>query len=174
MSAERHMPAAGPSQDGQALSGGSETRAAVQRGSYMSPAEAAVLDALLPTELTPDMRTVATCLYEALVLHDARAGCRAPVGDWLAQLQGWARQACMQLQHLAEQLGGRATYLAKGVAVHLSARDREMCGRFRGNNYRELAAAYGLTEMRVRQIVDAWQRERFARRQGRLDLDGED
>ena len=37
----------------------------------------------------------------------------------------------------------------------------------------ELAREYGLTEMRVRQIVDTWQRECFARRQGRLPgLDG--
>ena len=64
-------------------------------------------------------------------------------------------------------------YLAKGVAMHLSARDRELCAKFRGNNYRELAREYGLTEMRVRQIVDTWQRECFARRQGRLPgLDG--
>ncbi len=137
----------------------------MQRTRHMSSAEAAVLDERLPAGLTPDMRLVATCLYEALVLEDERAGCAAPSGDWLAKLQEWAGQACMQLQHLADQIGGRATYLAKGVAVHLSARDREMCGRFRGNNYRQLATDYGLTEMRVRQIVDAWQRERFERQQ---------
>ncbi|MFV0678967.1 Mor transcription activator family protein [Ottowia sp.] len=135
---------------------------------WMTEAEAAVLEAALPDGLTADMRDVARCLYEPLVLADARCGAKAPTGAWLRQLQAWAAQACMQLQYLAEQMGGRATYLAKGIAVHLSARDREMCGKFRGDNYRQLAAEYGLTEMRVRQIVDAWQRARFAQRQGQL------
>ena len=52
--------------------------------------------------------------------------------------------------------------------IVLSARDREMCARFRGNNYFALAREYGLTEMRVRQIVGAWQQEQFLRRQGQL------
>ena len=42
-----------------------------------------------------------------------------------------------------------------------------MCRKFRGD-YRVLALEFGLTEMRVRQIVDAWQREQYAQRQGRL------
>ena len=43
-----------------------------------------------------------------------------------------------------------------------------MCAKFRGNNYFALAREYGLTEMRVRQIVGAWQQEQFLRRQGQL------
>ena len=135
---------------------------------FMSAAEAAVLDDLLPPGLTPDMRDVALCLYEALVLQDDRAGQKQPEHSWSRQLLAWAQQVLMQLQHLAEQKGGRALYLAKGVAMHLSTRDRELCGKFRGDNYRALAREYDLTEMRVRQIVDAWQRECFAQRQGRL------
>ena len=66
---------------------------------------------------------------------------------------------------------GAPLYLAKGVAVHLSARDRRMCVEFRGD-YRVLAKKYGLTEMRVRQIVDAWQREKYlARQRGLPGLD---
>lgn len=137
---------------------------------YMSAPEAEVLDAMLPPGLTADMRDMALCLFEAMVLADARAGSQQLAAEWAAQLTAWARTACMQLQHLAEQKGGRAIYLAKGVAVHLSARDEEMCEQFRGNNYRELATQYGLTEMRVRQIIDAWQRARFAQRQGTLDI----
>lgn len=135
---------------------------------FMSASEAAVLDGMLPPGLTPDMRDVALCLFEALVLQDARAGQKHLVGSWAEQLAAWAQQVLMQLQHLAEQKGGRALYLAKGVAMYLSARDRELCAKFRGDNYRALAREYGLTEMRVRQIVDTWQRECFARRQGRL------
>ena len=58
--------------------------------------------------------------------------------------------------------------------MYFSARDEQMCRKFRGD-YRVLALEFGLTEMRVRQIVDAWQREQYAQRQGRLlGLDPED
>ena len=135
---------------------------------YMSAAEVNVLDGMLPPGLTPDMRDVALCLYEALVLEDDRAGQNNPLPVWAEQLAAWARQVLLQLQHLAEQKGGRALYLAKGVAVYLSARDREICAKFRGNNYRELAQEHNLTEMRVRQIVDTFQRDDFLKRQSSL------
>jgi len=131
---------------------------------YVSEAELHVLESQLPEGLTPDMHDVALCLFEALVLADERCGRDQVDGDWLVQLQVWATQALMQLQHLATQKGGVAVYLAKGVSVHLSARDRLMCAEFRGD-YKLLARKYGLTEMRVRQIVDAWQRARFLERQ---------
>ena len=139
----------------------------------LTEAEAAVLDMHLPAGLTEEMRDVAWCLFEAMALLDTRAGAQQPGPVWLGVLHAMARVATAQLQHLAQQKGGKAIYLAKGVAMHLSARDRELCAKFRGNNYRELAREYGLTEMRVRQIVDTWQRECFACRQGRLPgLDG--
>ena len=133
----------------------------------MTAAEAAVLDAQLPSGLTEEMRDVAFCLFEAMALTDARAGQARPDDIWLGVLSAMARVAVIQLQHLAEQKGGRAIYLAKGVAVHLSARDRKMCEEFRGD-YEVLADKYDLTPMRVRQIVGAWQAEQFRRRQGRL------
>lgn len=135
---------------------------------HLTAAEAAVLDAVLPPGLTEDMRDVALCLFEAAALDDPRAGQAQPAPEWLTALSQLARTALLQLQHLAREKGGRAIYLAKGLAVALSARDREMCGKFVGNNYRQLATEYDLTEMRVRQIVDAWQRERFALRQAKL------
>jgi Mor family transcriptional regulator len=46
-----------------------------------------------------------------------------------------------------------------------------MCAEFRGD-YQVLARKYNLTEMRVRQIVDSWQRAQFlARQQGLPGLD---
>jgi Mor transcription activator family len=134
---------------------------------HISAAELAVLEALLPTGLTPDMRDVAQCLFEPLVMSDERCGQVAPDPEWLTQLTAWAQQALMQLQHLATQKGGVAIYLAKGIAVHLSARDRKMCAEFRGE-YKALGRKYGITEMRCRQIVDAWQRSEFLSRQGSL------
>jgi len=129
----------------------------------ITQAELTVLEAMLPEGLTPDMRDVAVCLFEAPVLADPRCG-QFPAQDWGDQLQAWASLALMQLQHLANQKGGVVMYLAKGVTAHLSARDRKMCAEFRGD-YKLLARKYNLTEMRVRQIVDTWQRAQFLNRQ---------
>lgn len=130
----------------------------------ITQAELAVLEAMLPDGLTPDMRDVALCLFEAPVLADPRCGQPPTQSDWGDQLHAWASLAMMQLQHLADQKGGVVMYLAKGVTAHLSARDRKMCAEFRGD-YKLLARKYNLTEMRVRQIVDAWQRAQFLNRQ---------
>jgi Mor family transcriptional regulator len=134
---------------------------------HMTTAEAVVLDAYLPAGLTEEMRDVALCLFEAMVLTDPRAGQVQPDALWRQVLGYMARVAALQLQHLAEQKGGRAIYLAKGVAVHLSERDRRMCEQFRGD-YDVLAKRYDLTPMRVRQIVGSWQLEQYRRRQGQL------
>lgn len=134
---------------------------------FVSAAELAVLEALLPPGLTPDMRDVAQCLFEPLVMADARCGQTAPDPEWLAQLATWAQQALMQLQHLATQKGGVAIYLAKGMVAHLNARDRKMCAEFRGE-YKLLGRKYGITEMRCRQVVDAWQRAEYMSRQSGL------
>lgn len=126
----------------------------------VSAVELAVLEALLPEGLTPNMRDVAQFLFEALVLLDARCGQDPAQHGWREQLLHWAQMVCAQLQHLADNVGGEAIYMAKGITVHLSARDRRLCAEFRGD-YKVLARKYGLSEMRVRQIVDAWQRENY-------------
>lgn len=135
---------------------------------YMTTAELAVLESMLPEKMTDRMRDVAVCMFEALVLLDARAGQVAPGGDWLAQLQTWSAQVMAQMQHIANEVGGEAIYFAKGLAMHVSARDRELYAKFNGHNHRELAKAYNITETRVRQIIAAIERERFLQRQGNL------
>ena len=135
---------------------------------YMTAAELAVLEAMLPEKMTADMRDVAVCMFEALVLLDVRAGQAAPAGDWLAQLQTWSTQVMAQMQHIANEVGGTAIYFAKGLAMHVSTRDRELYAKFNGHNHRELAKLYDITETRVRQIIAAIERERFLQRQGNL------
>ena len=58
----------------------------------------AELDAQLPEKLTPDMRSVAVAMFEALVLLDERAGTAQPDGAWLEQLQRWASQVLAQIE----------------------------------------------------------------------------
>mgnify|MGYP002151237351 CR=1 FL=1 len=76
--------------------------------------------------------------------------------------------ACLLLLPQAGEARSNMHVGGRAEPVALTARDREMCARFRGNNYFALAREYGLTEMRVRQIVGAWQQEQFLRRQGQL------
>lgn len=140
---------------------------AMDKRKRLSAAEAAVLDQQLPVGLTEDMQDVAFCLFEAMATTDRRAGSQSPEGAWLDVLHSMARVAVIQLQHLAQEKGGRSVYLSKCAVFQLSARDREICAKFRGD-YVTLADEYGLTVMRVRQIVDDWQREWFLTRQGRL------
>lgn len=135
---------------------------------YMTAAELAVLESMLPEKMTADMRDVAVCMFEALVLLDVRCGQAAPGGDWLAQLQTWTTQVMAQMQHIANEVGGTAIYFAKGLAMHISTRDRELYAKFNGHNHRELAKAYTITETRVRQIIAAIERERFLARQNKL------
>ena len=124
-----------------------------------------MLELQLPAGLTDDMRDVAFCLYEAMAIVDCRAGNPRPGQAWLEVLRNMARVVVLQLQHLAQEKGGRTLYLSKCAVFQLSA--REMCRKFRGD-YVPLADEYGLTVMRVRQIVDAWQREQFLERQAQL------
>ncbi|HDR9585249.1 TPA: hypothetical protein QDC22_007517 [Burkholderia stabilis] len=86
---------------------------------------------------------------------------------------GLAELAIMQTERLSSDLGGHSFYMHKGASYRLTPRNRQMCAEFRGDNYAELADRYGLTEMRVRQIVDGWRREQFLARQGTLDLPSE-
>ncbi len=142
---------------------------------YISGSELAVFEADLPEKMTPAMRDVAVCMFEALVLMDERCGQAQPSGAWLAQLQTWALQVMAQMQHIANEVGGVPIYFAKGLAMHISARDRELYARFNGHNHRALARVYDITETRVRQIIAAIERERFLARQNTLPgFDDED
>lgn len=141
-------------------------------GGYLTEGEALVLTHALPVGMTEPMQELAYVLYEALVLQDPRAAQsqawrKAPQGEWLQMLTAMARTVCVQVTHAAQEIGGRQLYISRGVS-DLSERDRAICGEFNGRNHVQLAKKYDLTEMRVRQILEAFQREQFARRQGKL------
>ncbi len=141
-------------------------------GGYLTEGEAQVLARALPVGMTEPMQELAYVLYEALVLQDPRAarpeaGRKQPAGEWLQMLTAMARTVCVQVTHAAREIGGRQLYISRGVS-DLSERDRQICADFRGHNHAALAKKYDLTEMRVRQILEAYQKEEFARRQGKL------
>ncbi|NMG48253.1 transcriptional regulator [Azoarcus communis] len=66
-----------------------------------------------------------------------------------------AAEAAMSIaERVRKELGGGFHYIPKGRDYELSHRDRAIYGKFRGDNYQQLAREYDLTEMRIRQIVE--------------------
>lgn len=53
------------------------------------------------------------------------------------------------------QFGGTQLYIPRATVYRTTQRDAEMASKFTGNNYTELAHEYGLTESRVRAILNA-------------------
>ena len=55
---------------------------------------------------------------------------------------------------LVRLCGGQNIYIPKMESVIRASRDRTMMACFSGDNYKELARKYGLTERRIRKIID--------------------
>lgn len=77
--------------------------------------------------------------------------------------EGNAKQIAVECgEDVRAAWGGGHIYVPFGFAEKNRRRNAEIMARFTGNNYMELARRYGLTEMRIRQILSAMQRERRA------------
>lgn len=122
--------------------------------------EIAVLESVLDSAYPEMLREVAHHLYASLVRTE-------PLRTVLG-LEALAEIAFTQTERLSFEMGGSNFYMHKGTAYRLTSRDRAMCQKFNGKNYHQLARENNLSEMRVRQIIDAWQKEEFAKRQGGL------
>lgn len=127
----------------------------------------APLHAQLDPAYPENLRMVAEWLFVQLVEDEDATEVPVPV----ARLSALALLALRLTERLSAEIGGMNFYLNKGVRYRATLRDREMFDRFNGRNYDELARIYGLTPMRVRQIIGAMMVDEVARRQGRLDLE---
>jgi Mor family transcriptional regulator len=127
----------------------------------------APLHALLDPAYPENLRMVAEWLFVQLVEDEEIT--EIPMSP--TRLTELALLALRQTERLSAEIGGMNFYLNKGVRYRASLRDREMFERFNGRNYDELARTYGLTPMRVRQIIGAMMVDEVARRQGKLDLE---
>jgi len=124
------------------------------------------LHALLDPAYPENLRLVAEYLFMQLVEDEDVV--ELPINP--ARLARLALLALRLAERLSAELGGMNFYFNKGIRYRASMRDREMFARFNGRNFDELARAYNLTPMRVRQIIAAMMAEEIARRQGKLDL----
>ncbi|MFM2330015.1 MAG: hypothetical protein RLZZ494_2118 [Pseudomonadota bacterium] len=128
----------------------------------LTPEQRRPLEGLLPLEYPERLREMALELYaELLELMPDNPGGPA----WLA----WV--AFSQTERVSTALGGGNFYMHKARHFRLTKRDREMMAKYNGRNVPQLAREYGLTETRVRQIVDAWYKEYTAKRQPPLIAD---
>jgi Mor family transcriptional regulator len=76
-------------------------------------------------------------------------------------------------ERVSTELGGGQFYMHKGFSYRLTNRDRQIMREFTGNNHHLLAKKHNLSDMRVRQIVNAFQLEAFTRNQRTLPMDGD-
>lgn len=120
----------------------------------------APLQQVMDPAMPPTLREIAENLFVVLLLAE-------PAKPVAARAMALAQLALLQLEQLCATMGGMNWYLNKGVVLKLSRRNRDMCAKFRGD-YKVLAREYDLTEQQVRNIVDAWQHQEFARRQNPL------
>lgn len=82
-----------------------------------------------------------------------------------------AEQAgCAVADHLSQTWAGSTICIPKDYHFRISQRDQEILSKFRGNNHRNLALEYGLTENAIYKLLKRVQDRNFHRQQGRLDL----
>lgn len=83
-----------------------------------------------------------------------------------------ARLAVALTAGIAQDLGGTQPYIPVGAEMMNGTRMRRVTDLLsQGRSYKEVAAAVGLTVVRVRGIERAWRREQIALRQGSLSFD---
>lgn len=103
------------------------------------------LEALFVPGFPEVWREVATSIYKVSLEEPELAALGQPR---LAQI------AVTQTKQLAHDLGGGMMYLPVGHLFHAGEKALAVIAGFRGDNLRELATAHGVTDGRVRQIID--------------------
>lgn len=104
------------------------------------------LQAALDPDLSEKQRELVETVFIGLINSAAAQFCEP---DVLAQA---AMAAVFQMGH---SLGGQAYYVAKIENLRHAKKVRAIHASFNGRNHAQLAAAHGISEMRVRQILAA-------------------
>ena len=129
----------------------------------LTPAQIAVLDALIPPAWPETWRNFATSHFVTLL--------SAPGADAVA-LGHLAHLALALTLGIAQDEGGTQPYIPVGADVMGSARARrviELLGQHL--SYKQVADMTGITPSQVRKIQRAWRHAQAAARQGQLPLD---
>ncbi len=116
--------------------------------SSVAPADMAVLEGLFPSDWPEVWGDFARVFYIGLCASKELAAPRDAL----------ARAAIEQVHVMGFQLGGSQPYIPRGTALAQRTDNARIRHEFKGNNYGELAARYGLSESRVRQIINQQRR----------------
>lgn len=102
------------------------------------------LHALFDPALTEKQRELAETIYMGLINSAAARACSA------AEIAQTAMAVLFQVGH---SCGGQTYYVVKVENLRLAKKYRAIRAKFSGRNQADLAAEFGLSEMRVRQIL---------------------
>lgn len=109
----------------------------------VAPADMAVLEGLFPSDWPEVWGDFARVFYMGLCASKELAAPRDAL----------ARAAIEQVHVLGFQMGGSQPYIPRGTAIARRTDNERIRHEFNGRNYGQLAARYGLSESRIRQIV---------------------
>ena len=128
------------------------------------PNDLAPIEALFSASYPQALRDLATSLFMELLDRSSNQPHHPGRGHRLAQL------ALALANRLSSDFGGNNMYIHKAVTHHLNARNREMYALYDNKRwtYKTLGKKYDLTEVQVRNIIQACIEEEVSRRQGRL------
>lgn len=112
----------------------------------------APLHAEIGPDLTEKQREFVETIFVGLS-NSAAAGSCSPTE--LAQV---AMTVMLQVGH---SLGGQTYYVTKVENLRLARKNRDIHEKFNGRNHAQLATAHGISEMRVRQILQKERRRNF-------------
>lgn len=87
------------------------------------------------------------------LFEDAATKLQASLGAHGVSGEKSAHIAVAVVDELRKHWGGQSLYVPQGAGVKRRKRDLAIFAEFNGRNYGELAMKYGVSEMRVRQIV---------------------
>lgn len=99
-----------------------------------------------------------------LLLEEVAAQMRANLEEQGYPSAQAAAAAERVAEHLRKFLGGTWQYIPKGYHYDLDRRDREIYEKFNGRNQTELCDEYGITRVRLYQILQQVRAELRARR----------
>lgn len=88
----------------------------------------------------------------------------------LREISGLDQDKCQSIaEALANEIrrnwGGQSTYIAKGQALDISARDKEIHLMYNGHNMHQVIKKFGLTEQWIHQIIKRVHAAELERRQ---------
>lgn len=121
--------------------------------------EMLVLEQMFRIDYPETMRDIARCAYQTLMSESRNS---VPNPRRFARL---ASLAIKVANRISEDMGGGNLYIHKAVAMQISDRNWEMYRKFNGHNHRNLARAYKLTEVQVRNIINACAEHEYRTRQ---------